>query len=88
MSLSIKDEETNQLMRELAALRGVSLVTAVTQAVGEKLEREKAQRDAERKGLAAWLLEISRETAPLMDDGRTCKEMFDELYDEKTGLPH
>jgi len=55
---------------------------------GEKLEREKAQRDAERKGLAAWLLEISRETAPLMDDGRTCKEMFDELYDEKTGLPH
>jgi len=38
-------------------------------------------------GLAAWLMEISRETAPLMNDGRTSKELMDELYDEETGLP-
>jgi hypothetical protein len=40
-----------------------------------------------KKGLAAWLEEISRETAPLMNDGRTSKELMDELYDEETGLP-
>jgi hypothetical protein len=32
-------------------------------------------------------MEISRETAPLMNDGRTVKELMDELYDEETGLP-
>jgi hypothetical protein len=40
-----------------------------------------------KKGLAAWLMEIGRETAPLMNDGRTSKELMDELYDEETGLP-
>jgi len=39
------------------------------------------------KGLAAWLMEIGRETAPLMNDGRTLKEMMDELYGDETGLP-
>jgi hypothetical protein len=32
-------------------------------------------------------MEISRETAPLMIDGRTAKELMDELYDDETGLP-
>jgi hypothetical protein len=40
-----------------------------------------------RKGLAARLMEIARETAPLMNDGRTFKEIMDDLYDEETGLP-
>jgi hypothetical protein len=39
------------------------------------------------KGLAARLEEISRETAPLMNNGRTSKELMDELYDDETGLP-
>jgi hypothetical protein len=39
------------------------------------------------KGLAAWLMEIGRETAPMMKDGRTSKELMDELYDDETGLP-
>jgi|HubBroStandDraft_2_1064218.scaffolds.fasta_scaffold1927748_1 hypothetical protein len=38
------------------------------------------------KGLAAWLMEISCETAPLMNDGCTSKELMDELYDDETGL--
>jgi hypothetical protein len=87
MGLSIKNEQTHRLVRELAALRGVSLVAAVTEAVQEKLEREKAQHDAGKMGLASWLLEIGRETAPLMNDGRTSKQMFDDLYDDETGLP-
>lgn len=88
MSLNIKNERTNEMIRELAALQGVSLVAAVTGAVEEKLEKEKADRKRNRKeGLAEWLEKLSRETAPLMNDGRTTKELFDELYDEKTGLP-
>jgi hypothetical protein len=40
-----------------------------------------------RKGLAARLMEIARETAPTTNDGRTSKELMDELYDDETGLP-
>jgi hypothetical protein len=89
MALNIKNEETTRMVRELASLKGVSLVVAVTEATREALEREKKQRERidEKKGLAAWLMEISRETAPLMNDGRSSKELMDELYDEETGLP-
>jgi len=42
---------------------------------------------AGKSGLAAWLMEISKETSALMNDGRTSKELMDELYDDETGLP-
>ena len=89
MALNIKNEDTNRMVRELAALKGISLVVAVTQAVQEKLEREKAAQEQcdGQMGFAAWLMGISRETAPLMNDGRTSKEVMDELYDNETGLP-
>ena len=89
MSVNIKNEKTARLIRELAALQGVSMVVAVNNAVEEKLAKEKADRNGNKskKGLAAWLHELSLETAPLMNDGRTSKELFDELYDEQTGLP-
>jgi hypothetical protein len=87
--LSIKNEETERIVRKLADRRGLSLVTAVTQAAQETLDRDiaEAERAGGKKGLAAWLMEISRETAPLMKDGKTTKELFDELYDDETGLP-
>jgi len=89
MALNIKNEETTRMVRELASLKGVSLVVAVTEATREALEREKKQRERVdgKNGLASWLMEISRETAPLMNDGRSSKELMDELYDEETGLP-
>lgn len=89
MALSIKSEEAERVVRELANRRGLSLVTAITQAAQETLERDKAQTESRsgKRGLAAWLMEVARETAPLMNDGRTTKELFDELYDEETGLP-
>jgi hypothetical protein len=34
-----------------------------------------------------WLRELTARTAPQMNDGRTSKELMDELYDEETGLP-
>jgi hypothetical protein len=84
MAINIKNEETTRMVRELAALKGVSLVVAVSQAVQEKLEREKASKGESRLG---WLERITAITAPLMNDGRTSKEVMDELYDDETGLP-
>jgi hypothetical protein len=52
--------------------------------VKERLDRRRANPKA---GLSAWLDEVSKRTAPLMNDGRTSKELFDELYDDETGLP-
>jgi hypothetical protein len=87
-SLNIKNEETYQMVRDLATLKGISLVAAVNEAVQEKLDREKAEQKQRnsRKGMAQRLMAIARECAPLMNDGQTSKELFDDLYDEK-GLP-
>ena len=70
-------------------MKGLSLTSTVKLAVQNEIDCEKAERDLSngKKGLAAWLMEISRETAPLMNDGRSSKEVMVELYDEATGLP-
>jgi antitoxin VapB len=39
MAINIKNDETQQLTRELAALTGESMTTAVTVAVRERLDR-------------------------------------------------
>lgn len=81
MALNLKNPETERLARELAEKTGESLTLAVTNAIQERLQRQR------RAGLARWLDELSKETAPLMNDGRTSKEIMDELYDPETGLP-
>jgi antitoxin VapB len=86
MGINIKNVEVETRIRELAAMRGVNLVTAVDEAVEEKIEREK-QAQRRKKLTADWLMEISRETGPRMNDGKTSKELMDELYDPETGLP-
>jgi hypothetical protein len=66
MSLTIKNGETDRLVRELAEMRGLSLVDAVHEAVKESLRRERSKPDS---GCEAWLseydalLEGSREAA-------------------------
>jgi hypothetical protein len=89
MALSIKNEEAERAVRELADHRGLSFVAAITQAARKTLDRDrqKAESRNDTHGIAAKLMEIARETAPLMNDGRTTKELFDELYDDETGLP-
>ena len=85
MALNIKDEETLRLTRKLAQLTGESLTLAVKVAVKERLERqEKASRKESRM---EWLDRITAQTAAIMNDGRTSKELMDELYDDETGLP-
>lgn len=91
MSLNIKDHETDVMIRELAALHGDSLTATVKSAVREKLEKDKAELDAAKqpgkKSRYELLMEFADMAAPLFTDGRTSKELIDELYDEETGLP-
>ncbi len=85
MALSLKNEETERLARELARQTGESLTQAVTLAVKERLERQ--QKASKREGRMEWLDRITKETAAIMNDGRSSKELMDELYDPETGLP-
>jgi antitoxin VapB len=83
-SLNIKSPEVYQLARELADRTGETLTAAVENALRERLERQRANPKA---GLKKWLNEISQETAAIMNDGRSSKELMDDLYDPETGLP-
>lgn len=86
MGISIKSLTTEKRIRELAALRGVNLVTAVTEAVENEIKREKESR-RKKKLSAEYLMKISRETGPMMNDGKTSVQLIEELYDPRTGLP-
>jgi antitoxin VapB len=85
MALNIKDEETHQLVSKLAKLTGESLTLAVKVSVKERLERQEHSKRS--TGRLERIMKIVERTAPLMNDGRSSKELFDELYDEETGLP-
>jgi antitoxin VapB len=84
VALNIKDEETHQLTKELAQLTGESLSVAVKLSVKERLERK---RPNPKTGLADWLDELTKRTAPLMKNLPSSTEIGDLLYDRETGLP-
>jgi antitoxin VapB len=89
MSLNIKNEETTRMVRELAALKGVSLVVAVTEAVKEKLEKEKTLREAAAlpaKSRSELLLEFAEEYTARVKNPIHSWEIDALLYDED-GLP-
>ena len=83
MPLNIKSPPTEQLVRELAALTGESVTTAIRRAAEERISRVRRSRGG--GGLAAELVEIGRRCAALPDlDERTPDEILG--YDEH-GLP-
>jgi antitoxin VapB len=82
MSLNLKNPEAHALARELAELTGESLTAAVTEAIRERLEREKRKRDEDQ--LVADIMAIAdRVAAYPRKDNRSPEEL---LYDER-GLP-
>jgi len=85
MALNIKDEETCQLTKKLAQRTGESLTFAVKMSVKERLERQ--MEASAKESRMEWLDQITKETAEIMNDGRTSKQLMDELYDDETGLP-
>jgi hypothetical protein len=83
MSINIKNAETERLIREAAAKTGMGQTEVVTVAVRDLLEKVR------QKGIADKLMEISRETAPLLKGLDMDEAMYGEngLYDRETGLP-
>jgi antitoxin VapB len=83
VAISIKNEETERLARELAKRTGASITEAITRALREQLIREEARRDAPR--VRDELLAIGRRCAALPDlDTRSPEDILG--YDE-FGLP-
>ena len=78
MSLNIKNPEARALARELAAITGEPLATAVTEALRQRLERERAA--AHGRELAERLLEIGRDCAERLDDQTRSVDHGELLY--------
>lgn len=85
MGLSIKNEETERLVRELAKLRGVGVTTAIRLAVSNELSKDSQHKRDPEKMLAA-IKKIQGRVAKL-GPMPSMKEMDDWLYDEN-GMPH
>ena len=58
MGLSIKNDEVEAMIRQLAARRGVSLTEAVRQALSAELARDEAAQAAQAAEMAARVAEI------------------------------
>jgi antitoxin VapB len=83
MPLNIKDPATEKSVRELAALTGETVTTAVHRAAEERLQRVRQSRAG--RSLAAEILEIGKQCTSLPDlNARTADEILG--YDEN-GLP-
>jgi hypothetical protein len=84
MGLNIKNPETEDKIRKLAAELGVSLTEAVDRAVAEKLGSLTRDEDVQRDIDA--LLQIAQESAKRFSDTEKAFDWDDHLYDER-GLP-
>ena len=82
MHLNIKNDEAHKLATELVRLTGENLTSAVTQALRERLVRERRRRHT--GDVAARLMKIGSRYATLPDTGRTPDEILG--YDAQ-GLP-
>jgi antitoxin VapB len=83
MALNIKDQATERAVRELAALTGETVTTAVRRAAEERLDHVRRARKT--GSLAAELLEIGKRCAALPElDSRSADDILG--YDER-GLP-
>lgn len=85
MGLSIKNDEAERLIRQLAKARNTSITRAVTEAVRNELSREaKPRKDPE--AIIAAVRKIQAEVAklPVL---MTEEEVDAWMYDEN-GLPH
>lgn len=87
MAMNIKNAETEQLARELAAATGESLTAAVTEAVRERLVRVRhAARRGDPGDRAQRILQIGAEIADALPEPWASRAHGELLYDE-SGLP-
>jgi len=81
--MNIKNKETYQLTRQLAALTGESLTTAVTEAVRQRLARVRREPGVD---VTQRLLLIGRDCAAHLKQPFRTIDHADMLYDDR-GLP-
>ncbi|MGA3372648.1 MAG: type II toxin-antitoxin system VapB family antitoxin [Terracidiphilus sp.] len=90
MSLNIKNAETYELVKKLAVLKGLTLTSAVTLAVQNEIEREKAEREkvrpTPRPSRSEILQAFAREYSKRVKNPIHSWEIDGLLYDED-GLP-
>jgi antitoxin VapB len=84
MSLNIKNEEAHRLARQLSEITGESMATAVTKAIGERLDRVRTKKAV--KSMRERIMKLARKSAPLWKEPFRSIDHGDLLYDEK-GLP-
>jgi antitoxin VapB len=80
MALSIKNEETHRLVRELAERTGETMTMAVTTAVRERLDRIRREQG---ESLADRLLAIGKDCAARFREPFRSVDHGDLLYDER-----
>jgi antitoxin VapB len=83
MQLNIKSDDAYALATELAALTGESLTAAVTEALRERLERERRVREKAEK--VERIMALAREIRAHMTEPVASSDT-DELYDQD-GFP-
>ena len=83
MSLNIKNETAHRYAQELAALTGESMTQAVTEAIRQRLEHIRKDRNSGRLEL---LTAIAKDCAARFKEPYRSQDHGDLLYDNK-GLP-
>lgn len=86
MAVSIKDPDTDHLIRELARRTGETQVGAVKVAVMERLARLDREQESLRHSRRDRLQAIARDTAPRLAGISESTDIGSYLYDDK-GLP-
>ena len=77
MALSIKTEEADRLARELSRLTGETMTDAITQAMRERLERLRAEQEAQHDYISRMKAFV-RERAGRYDHRPVTKQDWDE----------
>lgn len=81
MALSIKDEQTDKLIRQLAEITGESYTRAIMQAVKERLARLSAPAKTEKAEMARKLEEfMANRPRRKFRGGKSLKQIRDELW--------
>jgi antitoxin VapB len=75
MALNIKDDQTDRLVRELAAETGETITTAVTVAVRERLERLRGAVPSERRRTELARI-TTRSARRRVQDNRSAEEIL------------
>lgn len=80
MALSIKDEETDRLVRRYASAKGVSYTTAIRMAVREALDRDRTSKDS-------FTDRLKRAQAVAASQPRSERSVDDIIGYDEHGLP-